>query len=178
MAQAWLDALKAWLPASVLPGQENLVVIKSSKDIEPKLVTGSTPPKHQILITTYDLVQKIRGHEKHFRTIICDESHFFKSHTSKKTKFIWPLVHAAKRAILITNTPTPSRPIELSPEEMKDIDAVMRHMKDLLVLSHKAKTAAELVLMHLFDASRNTKIEAAVQQIKAALTTGGGLTQQ
>lgn len=55
---------------------------------------------------------------------------------------------------------------------MKDIDAVMRHMKDLLVLSHKAKTAAELVLMHLFDASRNTKIEAAVQQIKAALTTG------
>lgn len=37
-----------------------------TQDIEPKLVTGSTPPKHQILITTYDLVQKIRGHEKQY----------------------------------------------------------------------------------------------------------------
>lgn len=51
-----------------------------------------------------------------FGTVICDESHALKTHSAKRTQFIWPLVQKAKRAILITGTPALSRPIELFPQ--------------------------------------------------------------
>lgn len=51
-----------------------------------------------------------------FGIVICDESHALKSHSTKRTQFIWPVVQKAKRAILITGTPALSRPIELFPQ--------------------------------------------------------------
>ena len=51
-----------------------------------------------------------------FGVIICDESHALKSHSAKRTQFMWPLVQQASRAILITGTPALSRPIELFPQ--------------------------------------------------------------
>ena len=48
-----------------------------------------------------------------FGVVICDESHALKAHKTKRTKHIWPMVQKAKRAILISGTPAPSRPIEL-----------------------------------------------------------------
>ena len=51
-----------------------------------------------------------------FGMVICDESHALKTHSAKRTQFIWPLVQQAKRAILITGTPALSRPIELFPQ--------------------------------------------------------------
>ncbi|KAL3146775.1 hypothetical protein ABBQ38_014759 [Trebouxia sp. C0009 RCD-2024] len=55
----------------------------------------------------------MQGYEKRFGMIICDESHALKSHRTKRTKFLWPLVQEVKRAIFITGTPAPSRPMEL-----------------------------------------------------------------
>ena len=51
-----------------------------------------------------------------FGIVICDESHALKTHSAKRTQFIWPLVQKAKHAILITGTPALSRPIELFPQ--------------------------------------------------------------
>ena len=37
------------------------------------------PPQRMVLITTYDLAQKLRGFEKNFGFLICDESHALKN---------------------------------------------------------------------------------------------------
>ena len=55
-------------------------------------------------------------HYDSFGVIICDESHALKSHSAKRTQFMWPVVQHASRAILITGTPALSRPIELFPQ--------------------------------------------------------------
>ena len=51
-----------------------------------------------------------------FGMVICDESHALKSYRTKRCQFVWPLVQKAKRAVLISGTPAPSRPIELFPQ--------------------------------------------------------------
>ena len=51
-----------------------------------------------------------------FGMVICDESHALKSHRTKRCQFVWPFVQRARRAVLISGTPAPSRPIELFPQ--------------------------------------------------------------
>lgn len=60
-----------------------------------------------------------------FGVVVCDESHALKSHSAKRTQFLWPVVQRAKRAILITGTPALSRPIELFPQVSSDADLIM-----------------------------------------------------
>ncbi|DBA78642.1 TPA: hypothetical protein ACH3X1_008561 [Trebouxia sp. C0004] len=117
MRLVWYDALLNWLPACLIPeGSDKLVVIGNGKDLKTKLVTNSKPPRRHIVIISYDLVQKMQSYVKHFGVMICDESHALKSHSAKRTQFLWPLVQQASRAILITGTPALSRPIELFPQ--------------------------------------------------------------
>lgn len=47
--------------------------------------------------------------------IICDECHYLKSATSKRTKNLLPLLQSATRLIMISGTPALSRPLELYP---------------------------------------------------------------
>ncbi|DBB17338.1 TPA: hypothetical protein ACH3X3_014381 [Trebouxia sp. C0006] len=115
MRLVWLDALLQWLPEPLL-NPDAITVIKTGKDIKSKLILTDTPPKHQVVITSYDLAQKMQGYEEHFGMVICDESHALKSHRTKRCQFVWPLVQRARRAVLISGTPAPSRPMELFPQ--------------------------------------------------------------
>ena len=73
------------------------------------------PPKRHIVITSYDLAQKLRGYERHFGMIVCDESHALKTRTSNRTQFFRTMLarNIAKRVLFLTGTPALSRPIEL-----------------------------------------------------------------
>ena len=51
------------------------------QDVEKKLDHTRDPPKRHIVITSYDLAQKLQGYERHFGMIICDESHALKTRT-------------------------------------------------------------------------------------------------
>ncbi len=67
------------------------------------------------MIASYDCVQKLRGHERHFGMVICDESHMLKSLETKRTKFFTDLVLSrgtVRRLIFLTGTPVLSRPNE------------------------------------------------------------------
>lgn len=117
MRLVWYDALLNWLPTRLVPNDlQSLTVIANGKDIISKLLSHGKPSQQQIVIISYDLVQKMQDYVKHFGVVICDESHALKTHSAKRTQFIWPLVQQAKRAILITGTPALSRPIELFPQ--------------------------------------------------------------
>ena len=85
------------------------------QDVDKKLDLRQNPPTRHILITSYDLAQKLRGYERHFGMVICDESHALKNPASKRTQFFRALLGkgSAKRVLFLTGTPALSRPIEL-----------------------------------------------------------------
>ena len=85
------------------------------QDVEKKLDFTRDPPERHIVITSYDLAQKLRTYERHFGVIICDESHALKNRESQRTQFFQHLFsrNIAKRVLFLTGTPALSRPIEL-----------------------------------------------------------------
>jgi SWI/SNF-related matrix-associated actin-dependent regulator 1 of chromatin subfamily A len=76
-------------------------------------------PQFSVHIISYDLLaredmlEKMKQIPKKFKVVICDESHFLKNPMAKRTKAVKPLIKNAKRAILMSGTATPSRPLEL-----------------------------------------------------------------
>lgn len=50
-----------------------------------------------------------------YGVIICDECHYLKSLTSKRTKVLLPILQRTPRLIMISGTPATSRPLELYP---------------------------------------------------------------
>ncbi len=85
------------------------------QDVEKKLNFDRDPLKRHIVITSYDLAQKLKGYERHFGMVICDESHALKNRLSQRTQFFRTLLgrNIAKRVLFLTGTPALSRPIEL-----------------------------------------------------------------
>mmetsp|Transcript_4105 Transcript_4105/g.9367 ORF Transcript_4105/g.9367 Transcript_4105/m.9367 type:complete len:1323 (-) Transcript_4105:34-4002(-) len=51
-----------------------------------------------------------------FNAVIVDESHALKSKSTKRTKAVLPLLHAAERCLLLSGTPALARPSELWPQ--------------------------------------------------------------
>ncbi|BAM41673.1 uncharacterized protein TOT_040000054 [Theileria orientalis strain Shintoku] len=66
----------------------------------------------KIVIISYDLLARAEESE-HFETIICDESHYLKNSSSKRTKKVCPILRSAKRVILLSGTPELNLPTEL-----------------------------------------------------------------
>ena len=62
-------------------------------------------------VINYDIVGKVTPPP--FTTLICDESHYLKSPTAKRTKFCVALIKHASRVRLLSGTPVVNRPIEL-----------------------------------------------------------------
>jgi len=70
-----------------------------------------------------------------FKVVIVDECHYLKSGESQRTKKLCPLITNADRAILLSGTASPSRPIELytqfksisSSKGLKKVDYGMRY---------------------------------------------------
>lgn len=94
--------------------------------IDPKdisVVEGSAHPiykgaqyfRYKVLIISYHLVSKLSEIllQIPFNVVIVDESHYMKNSGAQRTKMLMPLLHKAKRAILLSGTPALSRPIEL-----------------------------------------------------------------
>eukprot|EP01135_Chromosphaera_perkinsii_P011895 Nk52_evm12s2531 gene=Nk52_evmTU12s2531 len=89
------------------------------------VMTGKTPisQSHQIVIFPYSLLMKYIAEDfAHFTCIVADECHFLKSKDAKRTKMALPILNRSKRAVLLSGTPSISRPIELHTL----IQAVMR----------------------------------------------------
>ena len=83
-------------------------VVNSSKD--ELRAEGRT-----IVIVSYDLATR-RASEleaARFGMVVADESHCLKSADSNRSKALLPLVRKAKRALLLSGTPLPSRPAEI-----------------------------------------------------------------
>ncbi len=99
----WKNEIEKWIPGS------SPSVIVTGKDP----LDQSTP-----LIVSYELAAKKSKELKKmkFGMVICDESHYLKSHKAKRTKNITPLVKGIQRAILLTGTPALNRPVEIFPQ--------------------------------------------------------------
>jgi len=65
------------------------------------------------LVVSYDIAAKRVKELGAFTTVVCDESHYLKSHKTKRTKRIKPLVLRTPHVFLLTGTPAANRPIEL-----------------------------------------------------------------
>ncbi|UKK03009.2 hypothetical protein MACK_003111 [Theileria orientalis] len=66
----------------------------------------------KIVIISYDLLARAEEVED-FKAIICDESHYLKNSSSKRTKRVCPILRSAKRVILLSGTPELNLPTEL-----------------------------------------------------------------
>jgi len=82
--------------------------------VKPALVTTKTSPVPQDIVINYDIIH--RSEEvlnRRFDLLICDESHFAKNRTSKRSKALKVLADKADTVLLMTGTPVENRPVEL-----------------------------------------------------------------
>jgi len=72
-------------------------------------------PGKKIHITSYEIATKLAPQflPSGINTAICDESHYLKSHKSKRSEALVPILTRMKRLILLSGTPMLARPIEL-----------------------------------------------------------------
>ncbi|KAJ1608549.1 HARP like SWI/SNF ATPase [Cryptosporidium canis] len=103
----WYQQALDWLSPEIT--KSNITLIRTSNDTYSR--------KSSIIIISYDLITR----NEHFRSffgsnfnvVIADESHFLKNSTAKRTQMIVPLLHRARRAILLSGTPALNNPTEL-----------------------------------------------------------------
>lgn len=97
----WKNELEKWIPGTAC------TVICTGKDA---IDTGVYP-----LIMSYELAAKCAKELKKLKLemVVCDESHYLKSHKTKRTKALTPLVRSIKHALLLSGTPCLNRPVEL-----------------------------------------------------------------
>jgi SWI/SNF-related matrix-associated actin-dependent regulator of chromatin subfamily A-like protein 1 len=78
---------------------------------------GTDSLKALVNIVSYSLASRepmlTKLLEKKFKVVLCDESHFLKDDKAKRTSNISPIIKNSKRAILLSGTASPSKPIEL-----------------------------------------------------------------
>ena len=122
----------AVMVATHSPGQQSIVVCPSylrhnwakeiqfwtDGDISTSLIMKTKDPipdDVDVVVISYDLaVRKIKElHSTKWEMAICDESHYLKTRTSKRTKALTFLLHKIKRVLLLSGTPAMSRPAEL-----------------------------------------------------------------
>jgi len=72
-------------------------------------------PGKKIHITSYEIAKKLAPQflPSGIKIAICDESHYLKSHKSKRSEALVPILTRMKRLILLSGTPMLARPIEL-----------------------------------------------------------------
>ncbi|KAH8584082.1 HARP like SWI SNF ATpase [Cryptosporidium sp. chipmunk genotype I] len=103
----WYQQALDWLSPEI--NKSNITLIRTSNDTYSR--------KSKIIIISYDLITR----NEHFRSffgsdfqvVIADESHFLKNSTAKRTQMIVPLLHKARRTILLSGTPALNNPTEL-----------------------------------------------------------------
>ncbi|GFE53558.1 hypothetical protein BaOVIS_009620 [Babesia ovis] len=99
----WRDQCLRWLPHLIK--FEDICTVTSSKN--------EIADEAKVVIVSYDLYVLNPRFHKGFSMIICDESHYLKNQTSKRTRCLVPQLKEATRTILLSGTPTLNSPCEL-----------------------------------------------------------------
>jgi SWI/SNF-related matrix-associated actin-dependent regulator 1 of chromatin subfamily A len=107
----WQAELLAVLSPHILDPREVTVVENGQHSI----LSASAQFSYKFVIVSYTLVNKllVRLQQSNFGIVIADESHYLKTRKAQRTKALLPLIHTAKRALLLSGTPALSRPVEL-----------------------------------------------------------------
>lgn len=95
----WQHEIKKWM------SMECHVITKGKDEIEA-----------DITIISYELAAKKVKELDMFNMVICDESHYLKSHKTKRTKSLTPFLKKRQLLLLLTGTPALNRPCELFPQ--------------------------------------------------------------
>jgi len=112
----WKEQVQEWLPDIV--DEDEIQVVKKGSD--------SFLPDVKFWIISYGLVASgAKGQKTKFQlrpdgspheAVIADESHNIKEWSAERTKAVVPLLRQAKRAVLLSGTPTRNSPEELHPQ--------------------------------------------------------------
>ena len=98
----WREEIKKWLCMD----QNDIQIVNSGKD---RIST-----EHKVVVVSYGLIPRLSSSSfARFKVVIGDECHYIKSDTSLRTNAVLPLLKQAKHAILLSGTPTVSKPIEM-----------------------------------------------------------------
>lgn len=83
----------------------------------PTAIRSSQTCGGRIAVVSYTLAASLAAplRAAKYGIVICDECHYLKSYTAKRTRALLPVLQAATRLILISGTPATSRPLELYP---------------------------------------------------------------
>lgn len=95
----WLDSIQRFL-------NEEATIVREKSDFGGKIVIIS----YNLAVSFIDVINKYG-----FGVVICDECHYLKSTTSKRTRELLPLLQKVSRLVMISGTPATSRPLELYP---------------------------------------------------------------
>ena len=96
----WKNELEKWIPGIV---SSVILTGKDPLDQEPPLIIS-----YELAAAKAKELKKLK-----FDMVVCDESHYLKSHKTKRSKAITPLVKSIKWALLLSGTPALNRPVEL-----------------------------------------------------------------
>lgn len=105
LKQNWNNELLKWIGS--LSSSDIQILETKSDELKDCLITIASYE----IASSEPLLSKL--YQNKFESIICDESHYLKSDSTKRTKSLFPLISNAKRAILLSGTISPSRPIEI-----------------------------------------------------------------
>ena len=110
MRLVWAEECERWLPNVAV--RDNLHIIFSSADKPP----WATP---KIVIVSYKMVQRLRSDllRRAWGLVIVDESHTLRTPMSRsealQTSTIVKLLQGVARVVLLSGTPSPTRPLDL-----------------------------------------------------------------
>lgn len=92
-------------------------IYKWMSDPNVEILSGESPypPEKEIIIINYDILPKwvdtLIGY--HYKTVITDECHFYKTNAARRTKAVKKLAKHALHFIALSGTPIENRPIEI-----------------------------------------------------------------
>lgn len=95
----WMDSVQRFL-------EEESVIVREKSDFG----SGISIISYNLAVSFIDVIVAQK-----YRVVICDECHYLKSMTSKRTKLLLPVLQKSSRLVMISGTPATSRPLELYP---------------------------------------------------------------
>ena len=109
--------------ASKGEGEENMTILRNDQinvmtSGKGKILKrdGSTRVVICSISLVVNLIESDRLRPGMFKAVIVDESHSLKSRSTKRTRYVVPLLRAAERVLLLSGTPALARPAELWPQ--------------------------------------------------------------
>ncbi|XP_061173835.1 DNA annealing helicase and endonuclease ZRANB3-like [Saccostrea echinata] len=113
----WVEEIEKWFPDT---SPEDIFMVQTGND-------ASGIQNAKIVIATYGLLSKTSSKvvlqaltNQNFQVVIVDESHYIRNIKTASCKAISPLIRNANRRILLSGTPSLSKPVEL----FSQVDAI------------------------------------------------------